>query len=560
MNKNKLLLAIVVMTLLTACSGGKKEDKSQKGKPEMTAAGKIEINRQVSEFVKVRLTTEVKLSVLQQKMLPYLFAAAKVMDHLFWLQAYGDPTTLWDTISDAGIRNYIQINYGPWERLNGNRPFLPGVGAKPAGAQFYPADMTVNEFKAWNNPLKTSHYTMIRRDSRGKLKAIPYSVFFKDSLQKAALLIRKAAAFATDPGFKEYLHLRAKALLTDDYYASDIRWMAMKNNSIDFVVGPIENYEDELFGYKASYEAFILVKDKQWSRKLTRFTSLLPTLQKALPCAPAYKREMPGSSSDLNAYDAVYYAGDANAGGKTIAINLPNDERVREAKGSRKLQLKNSMKAKFDKMVVPIAQLLIAPDQRVHVKFDAFFENTMFHEVAHGLGPAHTIDGSNTVRGALKDTYSTIEEGKADILGLWIVNRLNDTGELKNARLMDNFVTFMAGMFRSVRFGASDAHGKANMIRFYYFQEKGAFQHDSVTDTYRVNFSKMKKAMTSLSDLLLTIEGNGDYQAAKQLIQKKGFIRPPLQKELARIQKAGIPRDIVFEQGPALLGLKSIGN
>jgi hypothetical protein len=329
----------------------------------------------------------------------------------------------------------------------------------------------------------------------------------------------------------------------------------MKNNTIDFIVGPIENYEDQLFGYKAAHESFILIKDREWSEKLERFAALLPGLQKALPCEQPYKDETPGMDSDMNVYDAIYYAGDCNAGSKTIAINLPNDEVVRETKGSRKLQLKNSMQAKFDKILVPISDLLIAEEQRSHVKFDAFFENTMFHEVAHGLGLGNTVDKSSTVREALKDTYTSIEEGKADILGLWCVYQLNEMGELGEKDMMDNFVTFMAGIFRSVRFGAASAHGKANMMRFYYFQEKGAFERDPATGTYRVNFEKMKEAMFSLSETILKIQGDGNYESAQKLIEEKGFIRDELQKDLDRIGKAGIPRDIVFEQGPEVLGL-----
>jgi hypothetical protein len=282
---------------------------------------------------------------------------------------------------------------------------------------------------------------------------------------------------------------------------------------------------------------------------------LLPGLQKDLPVEQKYKAETPGMDSDMNVYDAIYYGGDCNAGSKTIAINLPNDERVRENKGSRKLQLKNSMQAKFDKILVPISELLIAEDQRQHVKFDAFFENTMFHEVAHGLGLGNTVDKSNTVREALKDTYTSIEESKADILGLWCVYRLNEMGELGEKEMMDNFVTFMAGIFRSVRFGAASAHGKANMMRFYYFQEKGAFERDETTGTYRVNFEKMKQAMLDLSETVLTIQGDGDYEKAKQMIEEKGFIREALQSDLDRINEAGIPRDIVFEQGAEVLGL-----
>ena len=529
---------------------------SCKSKPRKETPMKSEIERKAESFASIKLTTD--LSVLTEKekqMLPLLFKAAKLMDDIFWMEAYGNRDGILSKAGSEAMKKFIEINYGPWERLNNNKPFVENVGPKPAGACFYPKDMSKAEFEAWTDPSKASLYTLIRRDENGKLKSVPYHEAFKTQIVQAADYISQAAALAEDAGLKKYLELRAEALLTDDYFASDMAWMDMKSNTIDFVAGPIENYEDQLFGYKAAHESYILVKDKVWSDRLARFAALLPDLQKALPCDAPYKSEMPGSDSDLNAYDVIYYAGDCNAGSKTIAINLPNDERVRAEKGSRKLQLKNAMRAKFDQILVPVADLLIAPDQRAHVKFDAFFENTMFHEVAHGLGMGNTIDGIKTVRQALRDTYSTLEEGKADILGLWVVDKLNEMGELGDTDMMDNYVTFMAGIFRSVRFGAASAHGKANMIRFYYFREAGAFQRDPESGTYRVNAGKMKEAMVKLSDLLLTIQGNGDYAQASQLIEKSGYIRDDLQNDLDRINAAGIPVDIIFDQGPEVVGL-----
>ncbi len=543
------IVALVAIALVFASCGtsSKKENKMEVNQ---------EIKKKADEFVSFKLTTD--LSVLTEKekqMLPLLFEAAKIMDDIFWQEAYGNKDELFKPEMDEYTVKFLNINYGPWERLDDNKPFLPGVGAKPAGANFYPKDMTKKEFEAWNNDTKTSLYTLIRRDENGDLKSVPYHIAFEDEINKAAGLLQQSAELAEDAGLKNYLEKRAQALLTDEYYDSDVAWMEMKNNTIDFVVGPIESYEDKLFGYKASHEAYILIKDKDWSNRLVKYAALLPDLQKDLPCEQKYKDETPGSDSDLNAYDAIYYAGDCNAGSKTIAINLPNDEKVRESKGSRKLQLKNAMKAKFDKILMPIADLLIAEDQREHVKFDAFFENTMFHEVAHGLGLGNTVDKSNTVREALKENYTAMEEGKADILGLWCVYKLNEMAELGEKDMMDNFVTFMAGIFRSVRFGDASAHGKANMIRFNYFEEAGAFERDAETGTYRVNFDKMKEAMLSLSELILKIQGEGDYAAAGKLIQEEGSIREELQKDLDRIGAAGIPRDIVFEQGPEVLGL-----
>jgi peptidase M49-like protein len=320
------------------------------------------------------------------------------------------------------------------------------------------------------------------------------------------------------------------------------------------VLGPIENYEDQLFGYKAACESFILIKDKEWSDRLTRFASFLPDMQKNLPIDAKYKKEVPGADADLNAYDVVYYAGDCNAGSKTIAINLPNDEVVQLKKGTRKLQLKNAMQAKFDKILIPISEVVIAPAQRKHLTFDAFFANTMFHEVAHGMGIKNTIDGSGTVREALKETYSSIEEGKADIMGLYLVTKLFEMGEFDKGELMDNYVTFFAGIFRSSRFGAASAHGKANMMRFNYFLEKGAFTKNE-DGTYTVVFDKMKDAMISLMQKILVVQGDGDYDACKKWLTEEGIIKPQFQADLEKINNANIPVDIVFKQGPKILGL-----
>ena len=286
--------------------------------------------------------------------------------------------------------------------------------------------------------------------------AVPYYEVFAEQHAAAAAKLREAAGLAT------YLGLRADALESDNYQPSDMAWLDMKENPIDVVIGPIETYEDLLFGAKAAHEGFVLIKDMEWSERLARFAALLPSLQESLPVADEYKAETPGTDSDLNAYDAVYYAGDANAGAKTIAINLPNDEEVQLAKGTRRLQLKNAMQAKFDEIMVPITRELIVEDQQEYVVFDAFFGNTMFHEVAHGLGVKNTITGMGTVREALLEHASPMEEGKADVVGLHMVTQLLERGELAEPSVEHHYVTFLAGIFRSVRFGAASAHGRAN--------------------------------------------------------------------------------------------------
>lgn len=544
--KRKLVVLAIMSLIFANCAN------KSKVKTDMND----DIKKKVEEFASFTLTSD--LSVLTEKekqMLPYLFEAAAIMEKIYWEQAFGKKEDVLTDELDEFQKKFVKINFGPWERLNNNKPFLKNFGPKPAGANFYPHDITREEFESWDDETKTSLYTLIRRNDEGKLMSVPYHQAFSDEVKKAAELIKKAAQLAEDPGLNNYLLKRAEALLSDKYFDSDIAWMEMKNNTIDFIVGPIENYEDQLFGYKAANEAFILIKDKQWSKKLEKYAALLPGLQEALPCEKKYKNETPGVNSDMNVYDAVYYAGDCNAGSKTIAINLPNDEVVRNTKGSRKLQLKNAMQAKFDKILLPISDVLIAENQRKHVKFNAFFENTMFHEVAHGLGLGNTIDKTATVREALKDAYTSIEESKADILGLWCIYQLHEMGELGEKEMMDNFVTFMAGIFRSVRFGAASAHGKANMMRFYYFKESGAFTRNEKDGTYLVDYEKMKKAMLSLSEKILKIQGDGDYEQAKLWIEQKGNIGEELQEDLNRIGKQGIPRDIVFEQGPEILGL-----
>ena len=546
----KKLFGLAIIGTLIIISGcntpTKKEEQLEKTPLQM----------KVEQFAKVKLTTD--LSVLTEKekqMLPILFEIAKIMEDLYWLEAYGDKTELCKTIEDPIVKDFVKINYGPWERLNGNKSFIEGIGDKPKGAQFYPTDMTPEEFDALEAKNKTCLYTLIRRNEEGKLYTIPYYEAFAEQVNKASELLKKAAVLAEDEGLKKYLELRAEALLNDDYYPSDVAWMEMKNNTIDFVVGPIENYEDALYGYKAAHESFILVKDKEWSIKLSKFAAMLPQFQKDLPVDDQYKSETAGSDSDLGVYDAIYYAGDCNAGSKTIAINLPNDEKVRSDKGSRKLQLKNAMRAKFEKILIPISNLLIFEEQRQNIKFDAFFENVMFHEVGHGLGMGQTIDGKQSVREALKDTYTSIEEGKADILGLFIVTNLYELGELNSGELMDNYVTFMASIFRSARFGVASSHGKANMMRFYFFQEKGAFTKDEATGTYKVDFEKMKIAMNELANKILVIQGDGNYEAAKAWVEADGNIKEVLQKDLDKINEAGIPVDIVFEQGLDVIGL-----
>ena len=547
-----LAISVAFGLFLGSCKSPKQEEQQS---TENLVKDGVDISNKLSKYTAVPLTTDLTvLSENQQKMIPILIEVADIMDELFWYEAYGKKDSLMELVQNEDLKKYLHINYGPWDRLEDNNSFVAGVGEKPKGANFYPVDMSKEEFEQADLPDKKSLYTLLRRDENGDLMTVPYHEAFADQIEKAAELLEQAAELAEDEGFKNYLTLRAAALRTDEYLESDMAWMDMKTNMIDFVVGPIENYEDKLFNYKAAHEAYVLIKDMEWSQRLAKYAAFLPELQKGIPVPEAYKQEKPGSNADLNAYDVVYYAGDCNAGSKTIAINLPNDERVQLEKGSRRLQLKNAMRAKFDQILVPISEILIAEDQRQHIKFDAFFANTMFHEVAHGLGIKNTITGKGTVRSAMKEHSSALEEGKADILGLYMINQLMDKGEL-DGDIKDYYVTFLAGIFRSVRFGAASAHGQANMVRFNFFKEMEAFEYDSESKTYRVNFDKMQDAVDALSEKILTIQGDGDYEAAGKLLNEMGVITSDLQRDLDRLSAANIPVDIVFEQGSSVLGL-----
>ncbi len=513
------------------------------------------IQQRVASYEKVKLTTDLnQLTVKEKEMLPLLIEAARVMDDLFWLQAYGNKDSLLDATHNEAAKQFIHINYGPWDRLNNDTPFIAGAGVKPPGVNFYPKDMTKEEFEKADIKDKQGLYAVVKRDAAGKLYSVPYHEEYKTQLEKAASLLKQAAELAEDAGLKKYLQLRAEALVTSKYTASDMAWMDMKTNGIDFIIGPIENYEDKLFNYRASFEAYLLVKDKEWSRRLAKYVAMLPELQEGLPVEKQYKSEKPGTDSELNAYDVIYYAGDCNAGSKTIAVNLPNDETIQQTKGTRRSQLKNAMRAKFDKILMPIAGELINASQLSKITFDAFFSNVMFHEVAHGLGIKATVNGKGTVRAALQEQNSWLEEAKADILGLYMVTKLVEKGELEGD-IEGYYTTYMAGILRSVRFGAASAHGKANMLNFNFFQEKGAFEKTG-EGRYKVNYEKFRTAMNDLGALILTLQGNGDKAGVEALQKEKSVIKADLKSDLDALQQKGIPVDIVFEQGLSALGLK----
>ena len=505
------LIGAAAVAGVTSCAGNRTESP---------------MKQKVEEYAPFELTSPLaaQLSDNERQIVELFFQIGQIADDLFWQQTFGDKS-LMDQIADPYARQFAYINYGPWDRLDDNKPFIDGYGAKPDVCTYYPADITLEEFNAYDDPNKSSWYTVLRRDENGALKTVWYHEEYAEQVNRMCELMQQAADLAEDPGLKNYLLKRIESFRTDDYLPSDLAWMDMKDSRIDFVIGPIESYDDKFQETKTSYEAFILLKDTERSKDLAKFVAMLPALQKELPCKPEYK---------------------------TIAINLPNDERVHAMKGTRRLQLRNSMQAKFDKILLPIGELVLAPEDHEHLKFDAFFWNVTFHEVAHGLGIKETINGKGSVDAAMGTEKTSWEEAKADILGLFMVCNLIEKGEITGISIEDAVTTYIAGIFRSVRFGAASSHGKANMMCFNFMEQQGAFSRNA-DGLYVIDFEKSKAAINAWADLILTTQGNGDVTFATEFREKNGGITPALQADLDRINAAGIPKDIFFIQGPDVL-------
>ena len=527
-------------------------------KGKKTVTSDPEIQQKVNEYAEFTLTSDLidGLTANEKELVKIFIEIGRVMDDIYWDEYFGyDNRASLDTLQDPALRAFARIQYGAWDRLDSEKPFLPGYGERPAGCNFYPQDMTREEFDALEDTLKNSQYSVIRRDENGALYVLPYHEAYKEELAKVDALLEKAIGLAENEGLRNYLIARREAFRTDDYFLSDMVWMDMKDSKLDFVVGPIENYDDGINGLKCSHEAFVLIKDEQWSNDLSKFAALLPEMQRLLPCDPKDKKEVPGTDCDINVYDVVYYAGDCNAGSKTIAINLPNDERVQLAKGSRRLQLKNAMQAKFDNIMVPIANLMVCPEQVDKVTFNAFFGNTCYHEVAHGLGIKQTVTGRGACRTALGAQYSAWEEAKADVCGLFLTEQLIERGEITNSTIEENYITFIAGILRSVRFGATEAHGVANIMCYNFFEQAGAFTRNA-DGKYVIDVEKARAAARDWAAIIIAMEGEGDAAAAKAYSDQNGKIGDALQADLDKIRDANIPRDIVYRQGASFLGIK----
>jgi hypothetical protein len=554
-----LLSALCFNSLTTDSSAAVTQKKKRPSKVAPATAARLSLDAKIRRFAPTTLTADTsRLSAGDRRALTKLIEAAKLLDPLYLRQVWsGNPALKRRLEADKSASgwarlHYFRINVGPWSRLDDNEPFIEGVPRqKPHHANYYPDDMTKDEFNSWAQTLPeaekqraTGFFHLIRRDAAsGKLKTVPYSVEYREFLEPAARLLREAAELTTNATLKSFLSKRADAFLSDDYYESDVAWMDL-DSPIDVTIGPYETYEDELFNYKAAFESYVTLRDEAESDKLVKFSGYLQELEDNLPMEARYRNPKLGAASPIRVVNEVFASGEGNRGVQTAAFNLPNDERVVREKGSKRVMLKNVQEAKFNKTLLPISRVVLTPAAQRALSFESFFTHILAHELMHGLGPHNiTANGEETtVRKQLKELYSAIEEAKADITGLWALQYLMDKGMLDKRMERSMYTTFLASCFRSVRFGITEAHGKGIAVQFNYLTDEGAFKFNERTGTFEVDESRIKAAVTKLTREILTLQAEGSYDKAKALLDKYGVIRPPMRRALDRL--GNVPVDI----------------
>ena len=551
-----LLLSALCFNSLDAAVATQKKRRAPKADAATTA--QTSLDAKIRRFAPTTLTADTsRLSAGDRRALAHIIAAAKLMDPLYLQQVWsGNPALLKrleaDRTAEGRARlHYFRINVGPWSRLDHNEPFVEGVPReKPKHANYYPDDMTKEEFNAWVQALSgeekqraTGFFHLIRRDANGKLKTVPYSAEYREFLEPAARHLSEAARETTNATLKNFLSKRADAFLSDDYYESDVAWMDL-DAPIDVTIGPYETYEDELFNYKAAFESYVTLRDEAESAKLAKFSGYLQELENNLPMEARYRNPKLGAASPIRVVNEVFSSGEGNRGVQTAAFNLPNDERVVREKGSKRVMLKNVQEAKFQKTLLPISRVVLTPAGQRLLSFESFFTHILAHELMHGLGPHNIKVGGQetTVRMQLKELYSAIEEAKADITGLWALQYLIDKGLVEKRMERSLYTTFLASCFRSVRFGITEAHGKGIALQFNYLTDEGAIKFDERAGTFQIDESRIKDAVAKLTREILTLQAEGSYERAKAMLDKYGVIRPPMQRALARL--GDVPVDI----------------
>lgn len=551
----RIVVSFVVLgSLLMANISGTTKTKKPTGDPALA--------KKIGRFAPTVLTANTaRLSPGDRKALQKIIAAAKLLDPLFLRQVWSGNAELQKKLEADKTAlgrqrlHYFLINDGPWSRLDSNEPFIDGAPKdKPAAAYFYPDDITKDEFNSWLPGLSdaekekaTGYFYTIRRDAGGKLMSVPYSEEYREFLEPAAKLLREAAALTTNTSLRDFLNKRAAAFASNDYYASDVAWMDL-NGPIDVTIGPYETYEDELFGYKAAFESYVTLTDSAESAKLKKFSAHLQELENNLPMEAGYRNPKLGAASPMRVVNEVFASGEGNNGVQTAAFNLPNDERVVKEKGSARILLKNVQDAKFNKVLIPISRVVLSGAQQRAVAFDSFFTHILMHELMHGLGPHNiTVEGtSTTVRLQLKELYSSIEEAKADVTGLWALQYLLDKGVIDKQMQRTLYTTYLASMFRSVRFGLTESHARGVAMQFNYFTDEGAIKFDERTGKFSVDDSKIREAVRKLTHDLLTIEAEGSYDKAKAILDKYSNIRPEMKGALGKLLDVPVDIEPIF--------------
>jgi hypothetical protein len=557
MTSTKKSLALM-LSVIFVFGGASAQRRSRSSAPQ---GGSELLRQKIKRFAPtVMAANTAQLTPNDRRALRKIIAAAKLFDALYLRQIWsGNESLLKKLQADhtplGRLRlHYFMINKGPWSQLDDNEPFIADVLKRPPQANFYPEDMTKDEFNSWLNTLSadekekaTGYFYVIRRDANGKLKTVPYSEEYREFLEPAAKLLREAAALTTNTTLKDFLEKRAAAFLSNDYYDSDVAWMDL-DSPIDLTMGPYETYEDELFGYKAAFEAYVTLRDEAETAKLKKFSSYLQELENNLPIDPKYRNPKLGAASPIRVVNEVFSSGEGNSGVQTAAFNLPNDERVVKEKGSKRIMLKNVQDAKFNKTLIPISRVVLEPAQLPNLSFDAFFTHILTHELMHGLGPHNiNVNGEQTtVRKQLKELYSAIEEAKADVTGLWALQYLIDKGVVPKTMQRTLYTTYLASMFRSVRFGINEAHGRGVAMQFNYFSDEGAVRYDEKSGRFSVDQGKFKEAARKLTHELLTIEAEGSYDKARAILLKYAVIRLPMKTALDKLKDVPVDIEPVF--------------
>ena len=548
---NSLAIASI---LLVSCNGEVKTSDIPDTNNEQEIATEKTMKEKVAQWKEIKLSADLSsLTDNQKDLLKIFIQISEKIDDLYWEQMFGNKQDFLSKIKDPDTFKYAQINYGPWDRLAGRESFMPEYKKRPLGVNFYPKDVKYLPFISLTDEAKLSAYTLIKRDNSGELYASPYHKEYEKQLKEISDLLLTASEKCDNSSFKTYLIARSKAVLTDDYYESDVAWMNVKDNKIDFLVGPVETDQDMFIHIKAAYESYLLIRDDELTEKAQRYASLVGSLQKCLPMNKQYKEVPMAVNADFGVYDVIFYGGRCNSGGKTISINRPYDTRVLREFGSRKLQFKNSTEAKFNSILKPIADVMIVGEQLEYVSAESFFETNMLYEISEKLGFNKCLDGK-PVKDALKDYYQLIEKVRSDIVRLYVLDDLVMAKEMTEDDKKKHYVGYLANLFRIVRLGDEEPQAKANMVIFNYFKNAGAVIRNA-EGKYSINFEKTNAQVKSLTELIHKIEEDGDYATAKALITDNAQMKDELKTDLKKVQESGVPIDIIFKQGTEVLGL-----